>query len=108
MRPVDRGNLTLAVRREEGRLKVVVDALDKENQFLNFLQIQGMVVDPEMKTRTVELVQVAPGRYEGTIEGAEARGNYFVTLGYHGAEGTQGVISTGVSVPYSDEYRELK
>lgn len=60
MRPVDRGNLTLTVRREEGRIKVVVDALDKENQFLNFLQIQGNVVSPDLKRSSVELVQVAP------------------------------------------------
>jgi uncharacterized membrane protein len=108
MRPAERGNLTLSVRREEGRIKVVVDALDKESQFLNFLQIQGNVVDPELKAAPIELVQTAPGRYEGTIENAEASGNYFVNLGYRGPDKTQGVISTGVSVPYSDEYRELR
>ncbi len=90
MRPVDRGNLTLTVRREEGRIKVVVDALDKENQFLNFLQIQGNVVGPDLKRSSVELVQVAPGKYEGTVEDAEASGNYFVNLGYRGSEGIQG------------------
>ncbi len=108
MRPADRGNLTLSLRREEGRIKVVVDALDKENQFLNFLQIQGNMVDPELKSHTVELVQTSPGRYEATIENAEASGNYFVNLGYRGPDKTQGVISSGVSVPYSDEYRELR
>ncbi|HEX8201186.1 MAG TPA: glutamine amidotransferase, partial [Isosphaeraceae bacterium] len=108
LRPVDRGNLTLALRREEGRIKVVVDALDKQDQFLNFLQIRGLVVKPDLGRESVELAQVAPGRYEGTIEGAEARGNYFVSLGYVGPDGTQGLIQTGVSVPYSDEYRELQ
>ncbi len=108
MRPAERGNLTLSVRREEGRIKVVVDALDKENQFLNFLQIQGNVVDPDLKSAPIELVQTSPGRYEGTVENAEASGNYFVNLGYRGPDKTQGVISTGVSVPYSDEYRELR
>ena len=108
MRPVDRGNLTLTVRREEGRIKVVVDALDKENQFLNFLQIQGNVVSPDLKRSTIELAQTAPGRYEGTIDEAEASGNYFINLGYRGPDGVQGVISSGVSVPYSDEYRELR
>jgi uncharacterized membrane protein len=108
MRPADRGNLTLNVRREEGRIKVVVDALDKNNQFLNFLQIQGNVLDPELKSAPVELHQTAPGRYEATIEKTDASGNYFVTLGYRGADNIQGVISSGVSVPYSDEYRELR
>ena len=31
-----------------------------------------------------------------------------MNLGYRGPDKTQGVISTGVSVPYSDEYRELR
>jgi hypothetical protein len=108
MRPTDRGNLTLNVRRDEGRIKVVVDALDKDNQFLNFLQIGGNVVNPELKSAPIELVQTAPGHYETTIENAESSGNYFVNLGYRGPENVQGVISSGVSVPYSDEYRELR
>ncbi len=108
MRPADRGNLTLNVRREQGRIKVVVDALDKNNEFLNFLQIRGNTVDPSLKSGPIELVQTAPGRYEGTVENAESSGNYFISLGYRGADNVQGVISSGVSVPYSDEYRELR
>ena len=108
MRPVDNRNLTLNVRREEGKIKVVVDALDKESQFLNFLQIQGSILSPDLKRTRVELVQTAPGRYEGTVENAEASGNYFVNLGFSGPDNVKGVVSTGVSVPYSDEYRELK
>ena len=108
LRPAEHGNLTLNVRRDEGRLKIVVDALDKDNQFLNFLQIQGNVVDPDFKPSTVQLVQTSPGRYEATVENAEGSGNYFVNLGYRGPDKTQGLISTGISVPYSDEYRELR
>lgn len=108
MRPVDNRNLTLNVRREEGKIKVVVDALDKESQFLNFLQIQGSILSPDLKRTKVVLVQTAPGRYEGVVENAEASGNYFVNLGYSGADNIKGVVSTGVSVPYSDEYRELR
>jgi uncharacterized membrane protein len=108
MRPVDPGNLTINLRRDQGRIKVVIDALDKENQFLNFLQIQGNIVSPDLKRSTVELVQTAPGKYEGTVDEAEASGNYFVNLRYQGADGVSGVISSGISVPYSDEYRELR
>jgi len=108
MRPVDPGNLTLTVRRDQGQIKVVVDALDKDNQFLNFLQIRGSVVNPALKGEALELSQTAPGKYEATFEAAKASGNYFVNLGYRGPNGAQGVISSGVSVPYSDEYRELR
>ncbi len=108
MRPVDNKNLSLTVRREEGKLKIVVDALDKDNQFLNFLQMQASVLSPDLQAQRVSLVQVAPGRYEGTVENAEASGNYFVNLGYGAPDGTKGIVTSGISVPYSDEYRELK
>ena len=109
MRPVDNRNLTLNVRREDGKIKVVVDALDKDSRFLNFLQLRGGPCSAPTSSRSrVDLVQTAPGRYEGTVESAEASGNYFVNLGFSGPDNIKGVVSTGVSVPYSDEYRELK
>ena len=108
LRPVDKGNLSLTLRREEGRIKVVVDALDKDNQFLNFLNIRGNVVNPDLKRAAIELAQAAPGRYEGVIEDAESRGNYFVNLGYTSPDGASGLVTSGVSVPYSDEYRDLQ
>ena len=108
MRPVDPGNLTMTVRQDKGRIKVVVDALDKENQFLNSLEVRGYVVNPELKSTPIVLQQTAPGKYEATVESADASGNYFVNLGYLGSDRTQGVLTSGVSVPYSDEYRELK
>ncbi|MDE2506341.1 MAG: VWA domain-containing protein [Planctomycetota bacterium] len=108
MKPADRGNLALTLKREGGQIKVVVDALDKNDQFLNFLTVQGVVVSPKLDRQSLELKQTAPGRYEGVIDGAEGMGNYFVNLGYRGTDGAQGIISSGVSVPYSDEYRELR
>ncbi len=108
MRPVDNRNLALTVRREEGTLKIVVDALDKDNQFLNFLQMQASVLGPDLQPMRVGLVQTAPGRYEGTVDRAEASGNYFVNLGYSAPDGSKGIVTSGISVPYSDEYRELR
>ncbi|MFO0956354.1 MAG: glutamine amidotransferase [Isosphaeraceae bacterium] len=108
LRPIDKGNLTLTARQEEGRIKIVVDALDKDNQFLNFLQIRGNLIGPDFKPRPIELTQTAPGKYEATLENAESSGNYFVNLAYMGPDNTSGVVRTGVSVPYSDEYRDLR
>lgn len=108
LRPVDSGDLNLSLRREDGKVKVVVDALDKNQGFLNYLTIQGTVVDPKFQGAPIELKQIAPGRYEGMIDKAEAKGNYFVTLSAKGSNGKAITASGGVSVPYSDEYRELK
>ena len=108
LRPTDNGNLNLSLRREDGKIKVVVDALDKNSQFLNYLNIQGSVVDPKFVPSPLVLSQTAPGRYEAVIEKAEARGNYFVVLGARNADGKSIQVSGGVSVPYSDEYREMR
>jgi uncharacterized membrane protein len=108
MRPVDNKNLNLTVRREEGKLKIIVDALGKDNEFLNFLQMQASVLGPDLQPIRVGLKQTAPGRYEGVVDNAEASGNYFVNLGYSGENGLKGIVTSGVSVPYSDEYRELR
>ncbi len=108
LRPVDKGNLTVTARQEEGRIKIVVDALDKDNQFLNFLKIGGNIIGPDFKPRSIELSQTAPGKYEAVVENAESSGNYFVNLAYMGPDNSAGVVRTGVSVPYSDEYRDLR
>ena len=72
MRPADRGNLTLNVRREQGRIKVVIDALDKENQFLNFLQHPGQRRQP----RPEAVVDRAGADRAGALrgDGRERRG----------------------------------
>ena len=66
------------------------------------------MVNPDLKPTPLELVQTAPGHYEGTVDNAEARGNYFVNLRLSRPRRRKGIVTSGVSVPYSDEYRELK
>ena len=114
LRPVDDRDLSLSLRKDGDRIKVVVDALDKEARSVNFLQFQGMAVSPELdeagarRKLPITMVQTAPGRYEGTLDNAATKGSYFISLGYVGPEGKTGLVSGGVSVPYSEEYRELR
>jgi uncharacterized membrane protein len=108
MRSVASGNITVSTQRLDGKIKVVADVIDKENQFVNFAQIKGIVLDPDMQKRPIELTQVAPGRYEGTIDDAENRGTYWVTMDARVPGADPSRITTGVSVPYPQEYRELE
>ena len=108
MRSVESGNVSVSTQRVDGKIKVVADVLDKDNQFVNFAQIKGIVLDPEMQRRPLELVQVAPGRYEGTVEDAEDRGTYFLTMEARVPGAQPSLLTTGVSVPYPQEYRELE
>ena len=103
MRPVqDMGKFTVSTDFEDGKIKVVVTALDKNDEFMNFLNLGGTVVGPSMKPTSLQVEQTAPGRYVGEMEATE-KGNYFVLL-------TPGPgrspIRVGVNVPYSDEFRQ--
>ena len=103
MRPVDEtGTFLVATDIKDGKVKVVVTAWNDEEEFANSLDLTGAVVDPGLKQRGLIIEQTAPGRYEGEFDADDA-GGYFVTI--NPGDG-QALIRTGVSVPYSSEYRE--
>jgi hypothetical protein len=80
----------------------VITALDKDDAFLNFLNMSAVAVDPNLEDFEVQIDQVAPGRYVGEFAVDQA-GSYFINVvpgpGY-------APILTGVSVPYSSEFRD--
>ena len=107
MRSLDHGNFTINSRQQNGKVHLIVDALDQDQGFQNFLNFRGTVVSPGMVTRSIDLKQTAPGRYEAVFE-ANQTGSYFASLSYDGSDGNQGVLRTGVGVSYSSEFRELQ
>jgi len=103
MRPVaDQGKFTLATEQADGVTRVVITALDKDDNFLNFLAMESTVLGPDLEPRTIALKQVAPGRYVGEFPSDDS-GNYFLTVVPNPGAAP---IRTGVSVPYSREYRD--
>jgi hypothetical protein len=115
MRPTtEEGTFHVATDVKDGKVQIIVSALDKEDQFLNFLSMQATVTDDESKSTTVPIRQVAPGRYIGEYDTDQA-GAYMVNVSGElpsspGDEDKKDrprrfSLRTGVSVPYSDEYR---
>jgi uncharacterized membrane protein/Mg-chelatase subunit ChlD len=103
MRPVgDAGKFTISTDVQDGKVQVVVTALDKNDEFLNFLNMGGSIVGPDMKPIDIEMKQTAPGRYVGEFP-AKDKGSYFVLLSPGVGEAP---IRAGVNVPHSDEFRE--
>ncbi|MEC8475138.1 MAG: glutamine amidotransferase, partial [Planctomycetota bacterium] len=85
----------------DDQVHVVVTALTKDDEYLNFLDIQATAIDPDLNPIPLRLRQSAPGRYVGTFPIAKT-GSYFVNV----IPGTGNApLSTGISVPYSAEYR---
>ncbi len=103
MRPVgETGNFSIATERLDGTTRVVVDALDKDEEFLNFLNLSVSVVDPSMTAQQFNMRQVAPGRYQADVPTGSA-GNYFFHV--MPAPGLS-PLRTGVNIPYSAEFRD--
>ncbi|HEY2827232.1 MAG TPA: VWA domain-containing protein [Pirellulales bacterium] len=101
MRPAgDQGKFTTTTDLVDGKVRVTVTALDKNDEFLNFLNMAGSVVGPDMKPIDLKIHQTAPGRYVGEFDSPQT-GSYFLMLS-PGAG--MAPILTGVNVPYSAEY----
>ncbi len=99
-------NLETRVVLEGEQARLVVDARDDDGQFLNGLNLQMSLVDPDLQATLLALQQVAPGRYEAVftpgIEGA-----YFLTVtGTGGSEAQPLPLEqrTGWVNSYSSEY----
>jgi len=100
MRPTgDTGKFTLATEIRGGKTRVIVSALDKDDQFANYQSMVGTVLGPDMQSIPLSMEQTAPGRYVGDFESGKA-GSYLISIRAGNA-----MIRTGVNVGYSDEFR---
>ena len=98
------GHMTATFEPADGKMRVVVTALDDKNEFLNFLTMTGTAVGPDLKKPLdIQIEQTGPGHYVGTFPVSDA-GSYFVTI--NPGRGLA-PLRTGVNVPYSDEFRDL-
>ena len=102
MRPTgDKSQFSISSSYRDGRVQVVVNALSKDDTYLNFLDMQATAIDPQLNPIPLRLQQAAPGRYVGSFP-ADHTGSYFVNVI---PDQDNAPLSTGISVPYSAEYR---
>ena len=97
------GKFTTTFEPRDGSMRVVITALNAEDDFLNFLTMTAAAVGPDLKKPILfDVEQTAAGRYVGTFPARDA-GSYFVSI--NPGKGMS-PIRAGVSVPYSDEFRD--
>jgi uncharacterized membrane protein/Mg-chelatase subunit ChlD len=103
MRPTgDTGKFSVATDVQGSKMRVIVSALDKDDEFLNYQSMTGTVLGPNMESIPLEVEQTAPGRYVGEFDSVQP-GSYMIMV-TPGAG--QAMIRTGVNVGYSDEFRD--
>jgi uncharacterized membrane protein len=63
MRPItESANFNVATEVKDGRARIVVTALDEDEEFLNFLEMNGTGISPDMKNFDLDFNQIGPGR----------------------------------------------
>jgi uncharacterized membrane protein len=84
---------------------VTIDAIAPGGEFIDGLRFEGTVIGPDLESRPIDARQVAPGRYAAEFP-VNKKGTYTVVMS-HEKDGRKSSHVTGVSVPYSPEYRRL-
>jgi Ca-activated chloride channel homolog len=103
MRSDDRDSLPMRVTQQGGVARMVVDAIDEEDRFINDLKSKVQITSPTGKKQEVELVQTAPGRYEAEVPLKEY--GAYTLKAEHDRDGDTIAISTGsAAYPYPEEY----
>ncbi|MBN2593251.1 MAG: VWA domain-containing protein [Sedimentisphaerales bacterium] len=92
----------------QGRqVTVNIEAIDAEGKFIQFANIEGQVIAPDVSTGALELTQVGPGQYHGQFQAASS-GSYVVNLRYKKlADETTHLTHTTVTIPFAPEFRDL-
>lgn len=102
MRPTgDTAGYSVATEVKDGKTRVIIDALDKDDQFINVQSMTATAIDPNLDSSPLIVEQTAPGRYIGEFD-SEFPGSYLLVI--NPGPG-QPVLRTGVNVGYSDEFR---
>lgn len=107
MRQEAPANFDTYTRIEGNRGRIVVEALDKDARFLNLLQLESRIIGPDNRPVPVRFVQTGPGRYEADFE-ADQSGQYLASVQVLERGQFLGTIRTGLSMPFSQEYRDLQ
>ena len=110
-RAAQSGDFEVRVIVEDGRGRIIVEALGDEAQFRSNMTMRGLVLGPQSATgaeaEQVQLVQSSPGTYEAEFDARE-EGPYVVSLQALDPEGGQTALRGGTSVNGSEEMMALK
>lgn len=104
LRKVINTDFTTDVSVDSGEGVVQVEALDKQGNYLNFLDLQTVVVSPKGERQMVRLEQTGPGHYEARFPTRDV-GAYMLNLMEYQNGQVRGSQVIGASVNYSPEFK---
>jgi uncharacterized membrane protein len=104
--PASPYQLTIQRGRQEGTAEAIIDAVDPQGRFVNFLAPGGTLVKPGLETEPMTFQQIGPGRYRAAFA-TDATGGYVVNVRYQEGGKTY-LLRGGYVPPYNPEYRRFQ
>jgi hypothetical protein len=104
MRKSDAKGVSVEDAQHGGQATLTLDAVDPAGRFLNAAETQMTLIDPQLATRKLPLVQSAPGRYVAAFD-TPLTGSYHLELTQKIGGQVVYQQSRGLAVGYSDELR---
>ncbi|MGI5837785.1 MAG: VWA domain-containing protein, partial [Chloroflexota bacterium] len=103
--PIDR-SLQLSTKVDGQEAAIIADSVDHQGRFLDLVETNAVIENPDGSRITVSLSQVAPGRYQISVP-ATMPGLYRIEVSQLREGGVVATETTGFSVPGAPEFRRL-
>lgn len=105
LRKVESSSLDVNVTQNGTNAEILIEALDDQGDFLNFLNLSGVALDPNGKSQPFTLQQSGPGQYKASFPMA-SQGAYQINIMEREGGQVKSMTLTGTSLSYSPEYRK--
>ncbi len=107
IRSVQRSPYQVWVEQEGNTARAILEAIDRDGNFVNFIEPEARVVGPTLEGQALTMQQVAPGRYEAEFPTRDV-GQYIANVVFTDAQGQANQQVAGLQVSYPPEYAELE
>lgn len=105
LRRLENADFTADLTMEKGQGHLVVEAVDEQGNYRNFLQLRALIISPKGERQSASLEQTGPGRYEVQFSTREL-GAYSIHVMEWSAGQPRGSLVLGASVNYSPEFAD--
>lgn len=101
-RPTREQNLNINFTGSGSRKTLMINAVDDDNNYLNMLDLEAVITSPDGSEMTISLPQNGPGMYTASFD-LSNEGTSLITV--YERENRINPEITGISMPYSREFR---
>ncbi len=103
-RPIQDQNLTFNFTGSGSRRLLSINAKDEKNNYINMLELEGIISSPDGSEQKIQIEQQGPGMYSSKFE-LNMEGTSIITV--YDKNNTIEPEITGISLPYSTEFRPM-